>query len=115
MRWSDLELAQGVWRFTAGKTGRAVVIPLHPGLQQHWVQRAGTDEPPQWVEAARAAFAECARSYVDKLKRRARAALAPICMSRPPVPNARLLKTPPIANMSNLTIPGEIPLAHPAI
>jgi integrase len=41
LRWDDIDLTASVIRFTQGKTGSRIEIPLHPELESHLLERAG--------------------------------------------------------------------------
>jgi len=49
MRWADVDLAAGLWHYTAGKTKRTVTVPLHRNLLQHLENLAGVDRPATYV------------------------------------------------------------------
>jgi integrase len=44
LAWKNVELADGVIFYAQGKTGKKVVVPLHPDLEEHLLRIAG-DEP----------------------------------------------------------------------
>lgn len=47
--WSDVDLVGRALTYTQGKTGKKVTVPLHPELQAHLEQLAGTDTREPFV------------------------------------------------------------------
>jgi integrase len=47
LRWSDLDLDNGLVTFTERKTGREAVIGLHPDFEQWLLESKGTSEDPE--------------------------------------------------------------------
>lgn len=43
LTWANVDLAEGELRFTASKTAKAAVLPLHPALRRHLEALAGDD------------------------------------------------------------------------
>jgi integrase len=44
MEWSAVDLAEGFITFRQGKTNKKVVLPIHPALSEHLLERAGQDQ-----------------------------------------------------------------------
>lgn len=49
MRWADVDLAAGTWTLTQRKTGRKMIVPLHPALLSKLEALAGVDTPQEHV------------------------------------------------------------------
>jgi integrase len=49
LEWENVDLARSVLTFKQSKTGKAVVVPLHPDLQTHLEQLASTDKPARYI------------------------------------------------------------------
>jgi integrase len=45
LRWNCVDLAAGEIRYVQAKTGRAVIVPIHPDLHAHLLAIAGHDNP----------------------------------------------------------------------
>ena len=43
LSWKNIELAEGVIFYIQGKTGKKVVVPIHPDLEEHLLSIAGED------------------------------------------------------------------------
>ena len=49
MAWADVDLSRRVWTLRQGKTGQALVVPLHEELLAHLEGLAGSDAPEAYV------------------------------------------------------------------
>ncbi len=47
--WDGVNLSNGSFSFTQGKTGQKITVPLHPALLAHLESIAGTDSPTPFV------------------------------------------------------------------
>lgn len=45
LRWENIDLENGLIRFSVQKTGKLLVIPIHTQLQEHLLSISGLDEP----------------------------------------------------------------------
>jgi integrase len=64
--WREIDLATGVVDYVQGKTGRRVVVPLHPNLIDHLMAKAG-DDPTGMLTPRLGQFAGKSTGYVSKL------------------------------------------------
>lgn len=49
MTWESIDLSKGTWTLTQRKTGRKLILPLHPTLLARLESLAGTDTPSKYV------------------------------------------------------------------
>jgi len=49
MRWADVDLTAGTWTLTQRKTGRKIIVPLHPALLTKLEALAGVDTAQEHV------------------------------------------------------------------
>ena len=49
MEWDSVELAKAVWTYKQGKTGKEIVLPIHPALEVHLSQLANVDTAQKHV------------------------------------------------------------------
>jgi integrase len=49
LRWNCVDLAAGQIRYVQAKTGRAVIVPIHPDLYAHLLAIAGHDNPDAYL------------------------------------------------------------------
>jgi integrase len=49
MQWDGVDLAKAELTYTQSKTGKKVIVPLHPDLLARLNERAGTDKPEVFI------------------------------------------------------------------
>jgi integrase len=76
--WREIDLITEVIDYTQRKTGRRVVVPLHPDLVDHLMKIAG-DDPKGMLTPKLAKFVEKSTRYVSKLFARVMAAAGVDC------------------------------------